>query len=209
MGLTNLKVVLLCGGESSRMGAPKHSLRFSNGTSVVSTLISAIKTGHSTADPIYISLHDRRQHPEAISNYNVHFLYDIDGSSSDGSKNGPASALLAAHHQDPAAHWLIIACDFPLLSSVELQKLIDNYEDPLTCFENAEGWEEPLLAIWSPLALETLECNVQAGFTGPIKTLRSLPSKKIRPLDERSLTNANTPQEWEKASKLADDMFAT
>jgi molybdopterin-guanine dinucleotide biosynthesis protein A len=156
---------------------------------------------------VHISLRDRDQSFHAAADDEMQFIYDTDNSSSTPTELGPAAGLLAAHRRHPTFHWLVIACDYPLVSMDDLWQLISNYEMPLTCFENAEGWPEPLLAIWSPLALRALERNVQTGMTGPIKTLKTLPSKRIKPVHERSLLNANTPAEWEKAIRVADEQF--
>lgn len=166
-------------------------------------LVGRIKQAHPTAETVYISLHNRSQPTEGILDDGIYVVYDTDDKIAAVSNAGPAAGLLAAYHLDRTAHWLVVACDYPLLSAADLRQLVDNYQSPLTCFENAEGWPEPLLAIWSPSALDTLEHNVRRGVTGPIKTLRGLLSKKLRPLDERSLMNINTPMEWEAALRAA------
>jgi molybdopterin-guanine dinucleotide biosynthesis protein A len=66
----------------------------------------------------------------------------------DDNRIGPAAGLLAAYKNDPHAHWLVIACDYPLLTSDALQQLYDAYEEPVTCFVNSQEWCEPLLGIW-------------------------------------------------------------
>lgn len=208
--LDTLKALLLCGGQSSRMGCPKHAMPF-NGMPIAARLIERIRETFDTGDSIYISLHDRQQTTEAgFQDEALYFLYDNieDDSVAEESYVGPAAGLLAAHHLHKTARWLVVACDYPLISAADLRQLIDNYEDPLTCFENTQGWPEPLLAIWSPSALQALEQNVRQGLTGPIRTLNSLRTKKLRPADERSLLNTNTPAEWEEALRVADDICA-
>jgi molybdopterin-guanine dinucleotide biosynthesis protein A len=112
---------------------------------------------------------------------------------------GPAAGLLAAHCSDPIATWLVIACDYPLLQAAAVHQLVESYEAPATCFKNADGFSEPLLGIWSPQALGTLDENVSGGRSGPAYTLRRLNSKLIVPMQEQWLTNVNTEAEWEAA----------
>jgi molybdopterin-guanine dinucleotide biosynthesis protein A len=80
-----------------------------------------------------------------------------------------------------------------------VRQLVESYEVPATCFKNADGFSEPLLGIWSPSALQTLEENVSSGNSGPSHTLRRLSSKLIAPMQEEWLTNVNTKEEWKAA----------
>ena len=112
---------------------------------------------------------------------------------------GPAGGLIAAHHSCPSATWLVVACDFPFLESGTVKQLLDEFETPVTCFRNSEGFSEPLLAIWSPQALVELEKNVESGRKGPNFTVRMLSGKSIIPKKEKWLTNINTMEEWKDA----------
>jgi molybdopterin-guanine dinucleotide biosynthesis protein A len=212
--MQSLKVLILAGGHSSRMGSPKHLLPLPDG-------------------PLYLrlvrSLHD------ALPNTTTHHISFaqrsvLDGPLLDGvvrlpgadnAKSssielkiiaddahqdiGPAAGLLAAYHHDPAATWLVVACDYPLLQSATVHQLIDHYEAPVTCFRNADGFSEPLLGIWSPQALESLQENVGSGRTGPSFTVKKLDGKLIVPIDEGWLVNVNTKQDWEAVKVRLQD----
>lgn len=141
----------------------------------------------------------------------IHTIYDYDGNWPLNSKlppqkqnntEGPAAGLLAAYHSDPTAHWLVLACDFPFMTSTMLKLLRQEYEEPATCYENAEGFCEPLLGIWSPQALECLEENVRKGRTGPKSTVGDVGGKMIMADNQKSLISVNTPDEWEEAMRL-------
>ncbi|KAK4495424.1 hypothetical protein PRZ48_013755 [Zasmidium cellare] len=202
MNSHNFEVAILCGGQSSRMGQPKHDMPLPDKRPLVSHMIDRIRSARPEMPTIHISLRAEDQSFQTAADDRIQFIYDSDDRPAGRVDLGPASGLLAAHHRDPTAHWLVIACDYPLLCVDDLRYIIESYEPPLTCFENVEGWPEPLLAIWSPLALQALERNVQAGMTGPIKTLKALQTKRLKPLDERSLLNANTPADWEAALRI-------
>ena len=63
---------------------------------------------------------------------------------------------------------------------------------------------EPLLAVWSPEALEKLAGNVKQGLTGPRFVLDQLSDARIiNPESEVELFNVNTVEEWEKAVRNA------
>lgn len=128
---------------------------------------------------------------------NIRLLYDADHLG--GRDIGPAAGMVAAYYEDPAARWLVVACDFPLLTHAALRQLRDASVGPLTCFVNGGGFLEPLLAVWSPDALRRLEANVDDGILGPMAVVRELKGKCIRPVEEKWLFNANTKVELDVA----------
>jgi molybdopterin-guanine dinucleotide biosynthesis protein A len=115
---------------------------------------------------------------------------------------GPAAGLLAAHAAHPAATLLVLGCDYSLLPPAALQQLILEYEPPLTCFVNTEGFTEPLIAVWSPEALEALVEEVREGRSGLNRVLGMLSGKKVSPLRDTWITRCNTREEWEEALRL-------
>lgn len=201
-----IKAVVLCGGQSSRMGTAKHKLQFSNGRPIYEYLVSQILQAVPTVEDICISVRSGDAHVDgpipAVDGRPLRQVLDADSEP----QIGPAAGLLAAYRHDVGAHWLVVACDYPLMSAIELRRLVASYTQPLTCFENKDGWAEPLLAIWSPEALDLLRDNVSKGITGPQRVVRSLQGKRIQPCDQRSLLNTNTPSEWRKALDMAREM---
>jgi molybdopterin-guanine dinucleotide biosynthesis protein A len=206
--MDSLKVLILAGGHSSRMGCPKHLLPLPDGPLYIQ-LIRILHDALPKLDTVYISIATRSDLDETLHNGIVH-LSSKNASNSTSLKLeliaddteqeiGPAAGLLAAHRTDSAATWLVIACDYPLLEGPAVHQLVESYEAPATCFKNAEGFSEPLLGIWSPQALHTLNENVSSGRSGPAYTLRRLHSRLIVPMQEEWLTNVNTKEEWDVA----------
>jgi molybdopterin-guanine dinucleotide biosynthesis protein A len=62
---------------------------------------------------------------------------------------GPAASLLAAHAHDADPHWLVLACDYPLVTVEALRQLREEFEELVTCFVNRDGFVEPLAAAWA------------------------------------------------------------
>lgn len=182
------------------MKSPKHLLPFHNNQPVYIHLIQILREACPDAE-IYMSLHDTTQEQQLArdGNTDLNIFFDTGDS-------GPADGLLAAHQAHPGAHWLVLACDYPLVSAQDLKQLRDAYEAPVTCFLNAEGWLEPLIGLWSPQALSKLKENVQRGITGPNRTVKMLNGKGIRAGREASLFNANTLDEWATALRLDDEI---
>lgn len=206
----SLEVLILAGGHSSRMGSPKHLLSLPSGplyaqlVRVLHEAVPNIRTMHvsiAARSDLDTSLRDGSVSlpPQGtIPSTSITLKLVMDDAEQD---IGPAAGLLAAHHHKPAATWLVLACDYPLIEPDAVRQLIESYETPATCFKNAEGFREPLLGIWSPAALRSLVENVASGRSGPAYTLKRLDSKLITPGQETWLTNVNTKQEWEEAKE--------
>lgn len=221
-----LKSLLLAGGRSSRMGKRKELLCLHDNEPIYMHLISILQTANPETDAIYMSLRDRaavedictnpaisklsgdvlvldRSYPTRKSTLTVRIIYDYDEDKhKDRTDIGPAAGLLAAHRQDPTATWLVSACDYPLLTPAALWQLRHEASGELTCFQNSDGFYEPLLGIWTPGALQDLYRNVQKGILGPRAVVEQLQVRPIRPHDDRWLFNANTPEEWRRAVDL-------
>lgn len=216
---SSLKALLLTGGRSSRMGSPKHLLPFHDRPLYLHVLELLQTFCHGT-DKIYISVN----RPEQATGFKlpmswqdrVTFLYDEPSQDDsipyitakakpDDNGIGPAAGLLAAYKNDPHAHWLVIACDYPLLTSDALQQLYDAYEEPVTCFVNSQGWLEPLLGIWGPYAISKLKSNVGRGYTGPSMVVKELQGRLIKPAVDLWIKGANTKEEWADILELVDD----
>lgn len=198
--------LLLAGGHSSRFGSPKHHAIWTDGRPLYTHMLELIKEACSDASDIFVSLRDPSNINEKITwGERFQLIYDTTRDS-DENDIGPAAGLLAAHAARPDAHWLIVACDYPLISTATLMQLRDEYQEPLTCFQNIDGFPEPLLAIWSPLALRHLVENVGKGILGPSKALRDLQGKTIVPANELWLRNTNTQAEFQEAISLSRNM---
>jgi molybdopterin-guanine dinucleotide biosynthesis protein A len=216
--------LLLAGGKSSRMGTRKELLRLPGGNVMFVHLLRMLHEVFPELDVLYMSTKSRDTLNELLSTdhivrrgdraviladngpIRIEFLFDSDAfspaphSSSEGI--GPAAGLLAAHCADPAASWLVVACDFPLLEALSLRQLLDEFGGSLTCYRNCKGFVEPLLAIWSPEALRQLQLNAMQGQYGPRFVVEQVKAKTILPSRNKWLFNANTTEEWHEALEL-------
>lgn len=221
--MASLKPLLLAGGRSSRMGTRKELLCIEDNEPMYKRLISVLQTACPEADTVYLSLRDRGaaqafyksgdvtcSHGDVLklnvggSALTVRLIYDNDdGSPQDEDADiGPAAGLLSAHRQDSSATWLVVACDYPLLTTAALRSLRQQSESsraPVTCFSNAKGFNEPLLAIWTPDALHALQENVEQGILGPSVVVKRLHGRTLRPENEHWLFNTNNWEEWQRA----------
>jgi molybdopterin-guanine dinucleotide biosynthesis protein A len=210
--MDSLNILILAGGHSSRMGSPKYLLPLHNGPLYLH-LSRILHEALPETTTHHISLADRSVTDEVLRREEVEVPNITDAPSTITLKTiiddtsldiGPAAGLLAAHFYDPQATWVVIACDFPLLQATAIRQLVNSYEPPATCFKNKEGFSEPLLAIWSPQALESLKKNVDNGRSGPSYTLKTIDSKRIVPTNEDWLVNVNTKVEWDAIKTRID-----
>ncbi|KEF61165.1 uncharacterized protein A1O9_02730 [Exophiala aquamarina CBS 119918] len=220
----HFRPLLLAGGQSSRMGTRKELLRLPSGNVMFVHLLQMLHEVFPELNVFYMSTKSRDTLNELLSTghivrigervakladkgaIEIQFLFDSDTLSpavhGGGEDIGPAAGLIAAHCADPAASWLVVACDFPLLEVSALRQLLEEFRGPLACYRNCRGFVEPLLAIWSPEALEQLQGNAMQGKYGPRFVTEQVNAQTILPAQNRWLFNANTTEEWREALRL-------
>jgi molybdopterin-guanine dinucleotide biosynthesis protein A len=190
------------------MGYRKELLIFPDGRISIDHALETLHQAVPNAPSIYISLNGQHQY-EAIKSIFEDPPFDKDHGNRK-SKNiavydkspeqiGPAAGLLAVHEMLPHATILVVACDYPLLTVATLRQLIEDYKPPATYFVNTSGFLEPLLAIWSPEALEELKKNVEEGRFGLNGILKQMGGNAIRPGNDESIMGTNTAEEWQNA----------
>lgn len=184
--MTPLSGLVLAGGRSTRMQEDKAGLVFGRRPQ----LAEAYALIAPRVVRAFVSVRaDQREEP-----LRARFPQVVDGSEG----QGPVAGILAAQALDPAAAWLVVACDLPLLDDATLDELIAG-RDPArlaTAFRSAhDGLPEPLCAIWEPASASPLRHWVQAGQSCPRKFLMRHDARLLDPARPRALDNANTPQD--------------
>lgn len=202
--------LILAGGKSNRMRFPKHLLKLPDGTPLYKHQINLLRQVCPESPAVYISLakdsslDDFLQEASAnTAEGGVTIIYDLESNNTSESA-GPAQGLLSAFKFNPTTTWLVVAVDYPLLTTDTLQQLREAYEPPVTCFRNTEGFCEPLVGTWSPEALRRLADNVSNGRSGPFAVVQELGGKQVElPLEHPiRLNNVNTRQDWESVLTL-------
>lgn len=191
--LRGLKGLILCGGQSRRMQADKSLLEYRNlpHWQYVQRLLKPF------VSETWVSCR-KEQAPQFAEAAGL--LFDDENSG----LAGPAAGMLAAHRRFPAAGWLVVACDLPLVTTESIQALVKGRDAalPATAILNPDKeWPEPLLAIWEPSGLQALEKNADGGRFCPRKTLQQLSYALTRYTNPGELFNANTPGERLLAEK--------
>ena len=143
--------IILCGGQSSRMGSDKGLLKLQANT-WAQTAIDKLSVLNI---PIKISVNSQ-QYPE----YKLVFQStDLITDNITLSLKGPLLGVLSAHQQFPREDLFVLACDMPLMDPSLLQILYSQYlQEPsfqAYIFTN-DGEPEPLCGIYNATGLATI-----------------------------------------------------
>ncbi len=112
---------------------------------------------------------------------------------------GPIAGLLAAQARHPAAAWLVLACDLPLLDAATLANLVRRRapQRSATAYRSShDGLPEPLCAIWEPCTAAALSAYVAEGRRCPRRFLVAADTQLLDEPDPQALDNINTPEEY-------------
>ncbi|MEX1994939.1 MAG: NTP transferase domain-containing protein [Steroidobacteraceae bacterium] len=187
--MTPLYGLVLAGGRSSRMQADKAALAYGRKPQ----LARAFELLAPRVQQAFVSVR-AEQRDEGLR---ARYPQVVDGAPGEG----PIAGIIAAQALHPAAAWLVVACDLPLLDGATLDQLLAGRDRSrlATAFRSAaDGLPEPLCAIYEPASREPLLGHVAAGRQCPRKFLIRHDTALLDALRPRALDNANTPQDAAK-----------
>jgi molybdopterin-guanine dinucleotide biosynthesis protein A/nucleoside-triphosphatase THEP1 len=154
----NLIGLVLCGGQSERMGRDKAFITYHKKPQYahVADMLQPF------CDEVYISCN--AQQKEEISQY-----YKCIEDNATFNNAGPLTGILSACKLLPQQSLMVIGCDYPNLTYAEIRALLDAREPDtdVVCFKNTDtNFEEPLLAIYekqcAPLLLKFYQNGEQS-----------------------------------------------
>jgi molybdopterin-guanine dinucleotide biosynthesis protein A len=153
-----MKGLVLCGGQSSRMGTDK-GLILHEARSWAQTAACKLST---LAIPVLISVNDQQY--EAYQH--IFPGDDIVPDHTALAVKGPLLGILSAHHHYPGEDIFVLACDMPLMDVSILKQLFEEYsgdkENDCFVFTN-DGEPEPLCAIYTAGALKKIISTLEDG----------------------------------------------
>ena len=206
--------LLVLGGQSSRMGSDKAFLPYPlPGTSSEPLWRHLARILLAVCPEGIVVSHNAKQADQLKDDKKV--LGDLEGKvafvQDVYEEMGPAAGLISAHEAYGGKKtFFAVAVDFPFVTEKTLRFLVDKYKAEVTTYLHPiDMHPEPLLSIWSPVALERLKKNATTETdgrkrTGPCYTVKQMWKESgeelgVLPLDELELRNTNTPEEWQKA----------
>jgi len=122
---------------------------------------------------------------------------------------GPICAILSALEIHKNTSFLVLACDYPLLTFDDILKLKtvwENGDSSVSFYNNETNFREPLLAIYHQNDLEKLVQFYNEGNTSLQYFLNEINAKKINAKSNKSLTSIDTKEAFEKTYNLLNNL---
>lgn len=179
--------LVLCGGKSSRMGTDKSMLRYHERPQRYHV--------HEMLQPfcekVFISC-NAQQAGSIEQGYE--FLTDQPPFAG----TGPMGALLTAFSRFPGKNMLLIGCDYPFLTVVDLRKFSAYCKgDAAVCFYNEPGdVYEPLLAWYPYCSFDELKKMQEAGEYSLQQFLKTGGAAKFNPDNKKSMTSIDNHDDF-------------
>jgi molybdopterin-guanine dinucleotide biosynthesis protein A len=139
--------VILCGGQSTRMGSDKGLLKLQAATWAQTAVDKIMALGL----PVFLSVNEDQYNSYATVFSAAQLILDNERIT----LKGPLKGLLSAHLQHPGDDLFVLACDMPLMETEVLQQLsvyAQQHPAEAWVFSN-EGLPEPLCGIYTAAGL--------------------------------------------------------
>jgi molybdopterin-guanine dinucleotide biosynthesis protein A len=194
----NLSVMILAGGQSSRMGQDKALLPIGGG----SCLQCICEIGLQCAPDVYVATSWPDRYAPIVP-AGCHLIQEI------GSPRQPQGPLVgfAQGLMHVKTDWvLLLACDLPNLQFTVLQDWIDGLatvssEAIALLPRHKKGWE-PLCGFYRRSCLSSLQTFIQQGGRSFQQWLMQQTVQELPVSDRTLLFNCNTPEDWQRAIEL-------
>jgi molybdenum cofactor guanylyltransferase len=186
-----LKVLLLTGGKSTRMGQDKAFLKY-HGISQLQYMYNLL----APVGEVKISCRDKVVYPGFEESVYLEDRYH---------GLGPLGGILTAISEDAKSAWLVAAVDLPYVDNAALTYLIENrnpFKTATAYKSNFKDFPEPLLTIYEPHSRHRIFKFMGQGYSCPRKVLINSSVELLEQQDPRWLDNANTPEEFAEICRM-------
>lgn len=193
----NLIGLILCGGKSTRMQTDKAFIQYHQMPQAY-YLYNQIK---AICDQVYLCCNQKQ-----VTQLNSAYATIIDDVKYENS--GPIAAILSAMEIHQNKSFLVLACDYPLLTNDDIIKLKTNWEfenNSVSFYNNETNFREPLLAIYHQKDLIKLVQFYNEGNTSLQYFLNEINSEKIQAISNKNLTSIDTKEAFEKTYHLINN----
>jgi len=185
--------IVLCGGKSTRMGAPKATLPFGSETMLqrVVRLLSTVVT------PI-VAVAARDQSLPPLPNS---VIVTRDEREAKGPLEGLRAGLTALPDSIDAAY--VTSCDVPLLEPAFAARMIELLGDHDIAVMEIDGFPHPLSAVYRRGVLPHIEALLNQDRLRPVFLFDAVRTRRVRPEEMlsvdpqlRTLRNLNTREDY-------------
>jgi molybdopterin-guanine dinucleotide biosynthesis protein A len=193
--------IVLCGGQSSRMGRPKAWLPFAGEV----MLPRVVRLLGKVVAPVVVVAAPRQDVPPLPPDIDI----VRDPERGRGPLQGLAAGLAALHGRAEAAY--LSSCDVPFLRPAFVRRLIELLGSHAVCVPDVGGYRHPLAAVYrleavAPVAARLLaEDRLRPAFLFEEVSTRIVQPDELADVDPsfQTLRNLNTPAEYEEALREA------
>ena len=185
--------LVICGGESSRMGTDKGLLNYHGKPQRYHV--------HDLLVPfcsqVFLSC-NKNQSESILPQYQV--LTDLP----EFENQGPISALLTAFSLYPEHDFLVAGCDYPFLTETDFRDFLHQTEKKsiAAAFYNTQEKYEPLLAFYSCKSGSLLKEHFDNREYSLQHFLKKIQAEKYKPVDPKAMISVDTPEAYTAAKTL-------
>jgi molybdenum cofactor guanylyltransferase len=200
MERSNFGGIVLCGGQSSRMGRPKHMLPFGPDT----LLERVIRRMQEVVSPVVVVAAPGQELPPLPADV----LIGRDDAPGKGPLAGLAVGLsLMSSHQEAA---FVSSCDAPFLEPAFITRMLSELGEHDLAIPREEAYYHPLAAVYRTSLEASIRQLIAEDRLRPFFLVEGCRAKIVDVEDLRavdpelsSLRNTNRPEEYEQALKDA------
>jgi len=188
--------IVLCGGQSRRMGRPKAWLPFGNEL----LLPRVVRLLREVVKPVVVVAAPDQDVPALPAE--VQIVRDEEKG------RGPLEGLAAGLHALAGRADAVYAssCDVPFLRPAFIRRMIELLGDEAIAVPKVGEFHHPLAAVYRLAVLEKVEELLQANRLRPFFLFEAVPTRVVEPNELadvdpefQTLRNLNTPEEYEAA----------
>lgn len=193
MDVSEIIGVVLCGGESSRMGLDKGAINYHgiaqrdyvHSLLLAHCSLAVFSTGNKLED-LEIAFPDREEY----------------------AGHGPISGLLSIHQAFPDKYLLVLACDYPLVQEKHLTTLLKDAEhfDAICYGSGSPVRPEPLIALYHPNFLSQMDEVFLHSKQDSLRKYLERANTKIVEMDNPiHFISADRPEDASRVRQLIQD----
>jgi len=194
----NTAGIILCGGQSRRMGRPKAWLPIAG--ELMLPRVARI-LGEVVSPLVVVAAPE-----QAVPSLPPDIAIVRDEEKDRGPLQGLAAGLAALAGKAEAA--FLSSCDVPFLRPAFVRRVIELLDDRRICVPQVGGFHHPLAAVYRVDVLPVVRQLLAADRLRPVFLFDSVPTRVVTAADLgdadpalQSLRNLNTPEEYEAAAR--------
>lgn len=186
--------LVLCGGKSTRMHRDKAFLSYHQKEQV-----------YYVADKMKLLCMDVFIACNATQKEKINEQYKTISDSATFENTGPIAAILTALEHYPARSFMVLACDYPLLTLADMLKLKSAFissQKSVSFYNHETNFREPLLAVYHQNDLQKLLSFYKNGNTSLQHFLKEVGAEKVQPTDIKNIKSIDTEMAFDEIMPL-------